>query len=149
MPAGAARSGTSQRTQASATRGVDNSAKISSTVAPSEAIAFTAHANPGVRPSREHLLAAAASPRLSLERWQSREETHMTGNPAGERPDLMGGPEPDEQGTDLMGGAESDEEGTDLMGGAEPDEEGTDLMGGAEPDEEGTDLMGGAEPDEE
>ena len=29
----------------------------------------------------------------------------MTTNPAGEGPDLMGGPEPDEQGTDLMGGA--------------------------------------------
>ena len=28
----------------------------------------------------------------------------MTGNPAGEGPDLMGGPEPDEERTDLMGG---------------------------------------------
>ena len=28
----------------------------------------------------------------------------MTGNPAGENPDVMGGPEPDEERTDLMGG---------------------------------------------
>jgi len=29
----------------------------------------------------------------------------MTGNPAGEGSDVMGGPEPDEQATDLMGGS--------------------------------------------
>ncbi len=52
----------------------------------------------------------------------------MTGNPAGEGPDVMGGPEPDEQGTDLMGRAGP---GTDELGGPEPDEQGTDLMGGA------------------
>jgi hypothetical protein len=28
----------------------------------------------------------------------------MTRGPAGEGPDTMGGPEPDEEGTDLMGG---------------------------------------------
>jgi len=51
----------------------------------------------------------------------------MTGNPAGEGPDLMGGPEPDEERTDVMGGGRP---GTDEMGGPEPDEERTDLMGG-------------------
>jgi len=50
--------------------------------------------------------------------------------PGGWGPDLMGGPEPDEQRTDLMGGARP---GTDGMGGPEPDEQGTDLMGGAQP----------------
>jgi hypothetical protein len=52
----------------------------------------------------------------------------MTDNPAGGVPDVMGGPEPDEQGTDLLGGAESE---TDEMGGPEPDEQGTDLLGGS------------------
>ncbi len=54
----------------------------------------------------------------------------MTGNPAGEGPDTMGGPEPDEERTDLMGGSRP---GTDELGGPEPDEEGTDLMGGPRP----------------
>ena len=52
----------------------------------------------------------------------------MTESPAGEDPDVMGGPEPDEQATDLMGGAQA---GTDVMGGPEPDEQATDLMGGS------------------
>ena len=43
---------------------------------------------------------------------------------------LMGGPEPDEQGTDVMGGAEP---GGDVMGGPEPDEARTDVMGGPGP----------------
>jgi hypothetical protein len=34
-----------------------------------------------------------------------REEAQMTGSQAGEGPDIMGGPEPDEEGTDLMGGS--------------------------------------------
>jgi hypothetical protein len=52
----------------------------------------------------------------------------MTGNPAGEGSDIMGGPEPDEEDTDVMGRGRP---GTDEMGGPEPDEEGTDLMGGS------------------
>ena len=56
-----------------------------------------------------------------------REEADVTGGAAGESPDIMGRPEPDEEGTDLMGGPR---QGTDSMGGPEPDEEGTDLMGG-------------------
>jgi hypothetical protein len=52
----------------------------------------------------------------------------MTDNPAGGVPDVMGGPEPDEQGTDLLGGAEG---GMDVMGGPEPDEQATDLLGGS------------------
>jgi hypothetical protein len=73
-----------------------------------------------------------------------------------QRPDLMGGPEPDEEGTDLLGGAKADNEDVlggqhddteDLLGGPEPDEEGEDLLGGPEPDEEGTDVLGGPEPD--
>jgi hypothetical protein len=72
-----------------------------------------------------------------------------------QRPDLMGGPEPDEEGTDLLGGPKPDNEDVlggqhddteDLMGGPEPDEEGTDLLGGPEPDEAGTDILGGPEP---
>ncbi|HLX51377.1 MAG TPA: hypothetical protein VKS82_23880 [Streptosporangiaceae bacterium] len=39
----------------------------------------------------------------------------MTGNPArDEEPDLMGGPEPDEQASDVMGGADPDRH-TDVM----------------------------------
>jgi hypothetical protein len=44
--------------------------------------------------------------------------------------DVLGGPEPDEQGTDLLGGAGP---ATDELGGPEPDEQGTDLLGGADP----------------
>ena len=54
----------------------------------------------------------------------------MTRSPAGEGPDTMGSPEPDEERTDLMGGPRA---GTDEMGGPEPNEEGTDLMGGSRP----------------
>jgi hypothetical protein len=66
---------------------------------------------------------------MSPERY-CREEADMTGSPAGEGSDTMGGPEPDEERTDLMGGSRP---GTDEMGGPEPDEEGTDLMGGSGP----------------
>jgi hypothetical protein len=52
-------------------------------------------------------------------------EVTMAGNP-----DVMGGPEPDEQGTDLLGGADRGE-GVDELGGPEPDEQGTDLLGGS------------------
>ena len=45
----------------------------------------------------------------------------------GRDPGVLGGPEPDEQGTDLLGGSEP---GGDVLGGAEPDEQGTDLLGG-------------------
>ncbi len=45
-------------------------------------------------------------------------------------PDVMGGPEPDEQRTDLLGGTEP---AGDVMGGPEPDEQRTDLLGGTEP----------------
>jgi len=45
-----------------------------------------------------------------------------------ENSDVMGGPEPNEEGTDLLGGAESG--GPDEMGGPERDEQGTDLLGG-------------------
>ena len=44
-------------------------------------------------------------------------------------PDVMGGPEPDEEGTDLLG-AGNPGGGTDEMGGPEPDERGTDTLGG-------------------
>ena len=71
------------------------------------------------------------------------EEADVTGGAAGEGPDTMGGPEPDEEGTDVMGGSRP---GTDEMGGPEPNEEGTDVMGGSRP---GTDEMGGPEPNEE
>jgi hypothetical protein len=47
-------------------------------------------------------------------------------------PDIMGGPERDEQKTDLMGAEEVDEQATDLFGGAERDEQKTDLLGGTE-----------------
>lgn len=43
---------------------------------------------------------------------------------------VMGGPEPDEQGTDLLGGADRSG-GVGEMGGPEPDEQGTDLLGGS------------------
>jgi hypothetical protein len=63
---------------------------------------------------------------------------------------VLGGPEPDEEGTDLLGGSEpgddilgGPEPGDDLLGGAEPI---TDEFGGPEPDEEGTDTFGGADP---
>ena len=49
-----------------------------------------------------------------------REEAHVTES-------VMGGPEPDEQGTDVMGGAGP---ASDELGGPEPDEQRTDLMGG-------------------
>jgi hypothetical protein len=64
------------------------------------------------------------------EHERGREEVQVEENPAGESPDVMGGPEPDEQRADVMGGAEGR---TDEMGGPEPDEERTDLMRGPEP----------------
>ena len=46
----------------------------------------------------------------------------MTGSPTGPQgPDVMGGPEPDEERTDLIGGSGP---GTDELGGPEPDEAG-------------------------
>ena len=61
---------------------------------------------------------------------------------------VLGGPEPDEEGTDLLGGSDPGDE--DELGGPEPDEEEEDLLGGSDPgdedelggpDEEGTDLL--------
>jgi hypothetical protein len=44
----------------------------------------------------------------------------MTGEPArGPQPDLMGGPEPDEEGTDVMAGPDPGER-TDVMASPEP-----------------------------
>jgi len=42
--------------------------------------------------------------------------------------DILGGPEPDEEGTDLLGG--SGPAAADSFGGPEPDEKATDLLGG-------------------
>jgi len=65
--------------------------------------------------------------------------------------DVMGGPEPDEQGTDVLGGADPAAE-EDELGGPEPDEQGTDVLGGADaaaeedelggPERGGTDVLG-------
>jgi hypothetical protein len=75
------------------------------------------------------------------------EEAVMANNPdAG----VLGGPEPDEEGTDVLGGAETGDDvlggpepGDDVLGGAEPV---TDEFGGSEPDEEDSDTLGGADP---
>jgi hypothetical protein len=75
------------------------------------------------------------------------EEAVMVNNPdAG----VLGGPEPDEEGTDVLGGGEPGDDvlggaepGDDVLGGAEPV---TDEFGGPEPDEEDTDTLGGADP---
>ena len=40
---------------------------------------------------------------------------------------VLGGPEPDEEGTDLLGGSDPGDD-EDELGGPEPDEEGTDLL---------------------
>lgn len=63
---------------------------------------------------------------------------------------ILGGPEPDEQGTDVLGGSDTSED-EDELGGPEPDEERTDLLGGTDtggredelgsPDEGGTDVL--------
>ncbi|HEY5360800.1 MAG TPA: hypothetical protein VIJ82_24480 [Streptosporangiaceae bacterium] len=45
----------------------------------------------------------------------------------GQEPELMGGPEPDEERTDVMGGADP---GGDVMSAPEPGEEHHDATGG-------------------
>jgi hypothetical protein len=56
---------------------------------------------------------------------------------------ILGGPEPDEQGTDLLGGGDTGED-EDELGGPEPDEEATDLLGGGDTGED-EDELGGPE----
>jgi hypothetical protein len=42
--------------------------------------------------------------------------------------DILGGSQPDEEGTDLLGGRDLRED-EDELGGPDPDEQGTDLLG--------------------
>jgi hypothetical protein len=51
-----------------------------------------------------HATSASLDSGMLLNSGMCREEADMTGSPAGEGPDTMGGPEPDEAGTDVMGG---------------------------------------------
>jgi hypothetical protein len=57
--------------------------------------------------------------------------------------DVLGGREPDEEGTDLLGGHDESLD-EDELGGPEPDEEGTDLLGGSDETPE-EDELGGPE----
>jgi hypothetical protein len=60
---------------------------------------------------------------------------------------ILGGPEPDEEGTDVFTGSDPGPE-DELAGGEEPDEESTDVLSGSDPGPE-DELAGGEEPDEE
>jgi len=65
----------------------------------------------------------------------------MTNNPlSGQNPGVLGGRDPDEEGTDELGGPERE---SDELGGPEA---ASDELGGPDPGAEGTDLMGGADP---